>query len=156
MKARTATLRVWLPTLFTAALVSIAVSPSSENDDKNRKPSVSIKANPAMGFAPMRVVMTADIKGGADDYAEFYCATVEWDVIALDGKGDGNKSEQRLECDPYEPGKSEIKRRYVREQIFRFPGEYTIRFNLKQKDKVVGGGRTSLRVRGGLGDGLQP
>jgi len=156
MKARTATLRVWLPTLFTAALVSIAVSPSSENDDKNRKPSVSIKTNPAMGFAPMRVVMTADIKGGADDYAEFYCATVEWDIVALDGKGDGNKSEQRLECDPYEPGKSEIKRRYVREQIFRFPGEYTIRFNLKQKDKVVGGGRTSLRVRGGLGDGLQP
>lgn len=155
MKARTATLRVCLPTLFTAALVSIAVSPSSENDDKNRKPTVSIKVNPAIGFAPMRVVMTADIKGGADDYAEFYCATVEWDVVALDGKGDGNKSEQRLECDPYEPGKSEIKRRYIREQVFRFPGEYTVRFNLKQKDKVVGGGRTSLRVRGGLGDGLQ-
>jgi hypothetical protein len=153
MRARTATLRLWLPALFTAALISIAVSPSSA-EDKNGRPSISVKANPAMGFAPMRVVVTVDLKGGSDDYAEFYCATVEWDIVALDGKGDGNKSEQRLECDPYEPGKSEIKRRYVREQIFRFPGEYTIRFSLKQKDKVVGGGRTSLRVRGGLGDGL--
>ena len=155
MEARSATVPVWLPALFTAALISVAVSPSIALDDKNARPSVSIKANPAIGFAPMRVVMTVDIKGGADDYAEFYCATIEWDIVSLDGKGDGNKSEQRLECDPYEPGKSEIKRRYVREQIFRFPGEYTIRFNLKQKDRVVGGGRTSLRVRGGLGDGLQ-
>src|SRR5262245_48173473 len=121
MKARSATLRVWLPALVTAALISIAVSPSGATEDKTGRPSVSIKANPAMGFAPMRVVMTADLKGGADDYAEFYCATIEWDIIALDGRGDGNKSEQRLECDPYEPGKSEIKRRYVREQIFKFP-----------------------------------
>jgi hypothetical protein len=133
MRARTATLRVWLPALFTAALISIAASPSGA-EDKNGRPSISVKANPAMGFAPMRVVVTVDLKGGSDDYAEFYCATVEWDIVSLDGKGD--------------------KRRYVREQIFRFPGEYTIRFSLKQKDKVVGGGRTSLRVRGGLGDGL--
>jgi hypothetical protein len=153
MKARTATVRAWLPALFTAVLISIAVSPSRAADDKNGKPSISVKANPAIGFAPLRVVVTVDLKGGANDYADFYCATVEWDIVALDGRGDGNKSEQRLECDPYEPGKSEIKRRYVREQIFKFPGEYTIRFSLKQKDRVVGGGRTSLRIRGGLGDG---
>lgn len=154
MKARTATLRAWMPALVSAAFLSIALSPSAESDDKKGKPSVSIKASPAMGFAPLRVVMTADIKGGPDDYEEFYCAAVEWDIISLDGRGDGNKSEQRLECDPYEAGKSEIKRRYIREQIFKYPGEYTIRFSLKQKNKVVGGGRTSLRVRGGLGDGI--
>jgi hypothetical protein len=155
MKARTATLRVWLPALVSAVFLSLAVSPHSESEGKNGKPTVSIKASPAMGFAPLRVVVTADIKGGPNDYEEFYCATVEWDIVSLDGKGDGNKSEQRLECDPYEAGKSEIKRRYIREQIFKFPGEYTIRFSLKQKNKVVGGGRTSLRVRGGLGDGTR-
>jgi hypothetical protein len=154
MNARTAALRVWMPALTSAAFLSIALAPSAELDDKKGKPSVSIKASPAMGFAPLRVVMTADIKGGPDDYEEFYCATVEWDIISLDGRGDGNKSEQKLECDPYEAGKSEIKRRYIREQIFKYPGEYTIRFSLKQKNKVVGGGRTSLRVRGGLGDGI--
>lgn len=154
MKARTATLRGWMPALTAATFLSLALAPSAEPDDKKGKPSISIKASPAMGFAPLRVVMSADVKGGADDYEEFYCATVEWDIISLDGRGDGNKSEQRLECDPYEPGKSEIKRRYIREQIFKYPGEYTIRFSLKQKNKVVGGGRTSLRVRGGLGDGI--
>jgi hypothetical protein len=152
MKVRTAKLRVWLPVVLLAPIASAGLAPSSASDDKD-KPSVSLKASPNTGFAPMRVVITAELKGGRDDYEQFYCAAVEWDIVSLDGRGDGNKSEQKLECEPYQPGKSEIKRRYVREQIFRFSGEYNIRFNLKQKDKVVGGGRTSVRVRGGLGDG---
>jgi hypothetical protein len=146
MKARRVVLSV--------AIVSLGVSPAPI-DSKEAKPAVSLKANPNVGFAPMRVVMTADIKGGPDDYEEFYCPTIEWDVVSVDGRGDGNKSEQKLECDPYEPGKSEIKRRYVREHVFRFQGEYNIRFNLKQKNKVVGGARTFIKIRGGLGDGGQ-
>jgi hypothetical protein len=59
------------------------------------------------------------------------------------------KSEQKLDCDPYEAGKSEIKRRFIREQTLKIGGEYNIRFNIKQNGKVVGGGRTSVRVRGG-------
>ena len=68
-----------------------------------------------MGFAPFRVVLTADVKGGPDDYEQYYCATIEWDM------GDGNRAEQSADCDPYEAGKSQIKRRYVREQVFDTP-----------------------------------
>ena len=155
MKARAAKLRVWLPAVLSAAIASIGLSSvtSTSEGSKENKPSVSVKASPNVGFAPMRVIITAEIKGGPDDYEEFYCAAVEWDIVSLDGKGDGSKSEQKLECDPYEPGKSEIKRRYVREQVFKYSGEYNIKFNLKQKNKVVGGGRTSIKVRAGLGDG---
>ena len=82
----------------TAALAVVGVTASG----KDSKPSIAVKAAPAVGFAPMRIVLTADVNGGPDDYEEFYCATVEWDM------GDGNKSEQKADCDPYEPGKSLI------------------------------------------------
>jgi hypothetical protein len=116
-------------------------------DAKDDKPSISLKASPAVGFAPVRIVLTADLRGGADDYEEFYCATIEWDM------GDGNKSEQRPDCDPYEPGKSQIRRHFVKDQTFNIPGNFRIQFILKQKDKIVGVGRTTIRVQPGLRDG---
>ena len=111
------------------------------------KPKVTLKANPAMGFAPTRVFLTAEIKGGSDDYADFYCPTIEWVW------GDDTKAESKVDCDPYEPGKSEIKRRYVFDRIFQTAGNFRVQFRLKQKDKVVGSGSTSVTIRPGIRDG---
>ncbi len=111
------------------------------------KPSLSLKASPSMGFAPARVVLTAELKGGANDYQDFYCASVEWDW------GDGTKSVNTLDCDPFEAGKSEIDRRHVVTHVFDVPGEFQVEFRLKQKNKVVGMARTSVRIRPGLRDG---
>ena len=142
-----------LPVALGVGILAMGATPVDSTDRvPDAKPSVSVKAAPAVGFAPMRVVLTAELKGGQNDYEEFYCATVEWDITSVNGMGDGNKSEQKLECDPYEPGKSEIKRRFVREQIFKSSGEYRIKFNLKQKNKIVGAAGTTIRVREGLGD----
>jgi hypothetical protein len=153
MRNRSSLLRRSLPAALGALILTMgAASVNTTDAIPDERPSVSVKASPAVGFAPMRVVLTAELKGGQNDFEEFYCATVEWDITSVNGLGDGNKSEQRLECDPYEAGKSEIKRRFVREQIFKTSGEYRIKFNLKQKNKVVGGAGTTIRVREGLGD----
>ena len=111
------------------------------------KPSVSVKANPSVGFAPTRVILTAELKGGVDDYPEYYCPAVEWQW------GDDTRSESKIDCEPYEAGKSEIKRRYVFDRVFQTPGDYRVEFRLKQKDKVVGIGSTTVRIRPGLRDG---
>ena len=111
------------------------------------KPSISVRANPATGFAPMRVVLTAELKGGVDDYADFYCPSVEWNW------GDDTRAESKTDCDPYEAGKSEIKRRYIIDRRFETPGNYRVEFRIKQKDKVVGGGSTTVTVRPGVRDG---
>jgi hypothetical protein len=116
------------------------------NSDKT-KPSVSVKANPSVGFAPTRVVLTAELKGGLDDYPEYYCPAVEWQW------GDDTRAESKSDCEPYEAGKSEIKRRYVFDRVFQTPGDYRVEFRLKQKDKVVGIGSTTVRIRPGLRDG---
>jgi hypothetical protein len=149
--------------LLSLSIVGTAVSTSAFAPleiEQNKKPSINVKANPPVGFSPLRVVVTAELRGGANDYEDFYCASVEWDW------GDDTKSENKADCDPYEPGKTEIKRRYVQEHTFRAmsdrlvdPGgnmpqtiQYRVRFTLKQKNKTVGSGQTTVEVRpGGIG-----
>jgi hypothetical protein len=148
-------------------VVVVAAAASSAHTpvalEQNKKPSISLKANPPVGFAPLRVVVTAELKGGDNDFRDFYCASVEWDW------GDDTKSENTIDCDPYEPGKSEIKRRYVMEHTFRAQTlgggavspldpsgggqppsmQYRVRFSLKQKNRTVGSGQTTVEIRGG-------
>jgi hypothetical protein len=73
---------------------------------KPKKPSISIKANPNVSFSPARIVFVAELRGGSDDFEEFYCATVEWEW------GDGTESENTVDCEPYEAGKSKIQRHF--------------------------------------------
>jgi hypothetical protein len=150
----------WITVTF-VAVAAAALSASSPAPEQNKKPSISLKANPPVGFAPLRVVVTAELKGGDNDYQDFYCASVEWDW------GDDTKSENKIDCDPYEPGTSEIKRRYVMEHTFRSQSvglssvdpsgnpnpsiQYRVRFSLKQKNKTVGSGQTTVEIRQGIG-----
>ncbi len=131
-----------VPILLCAGVLAAS---SAASADKNR-PSVSLKASPQMGFAPARVVLTAELKGGVNDYEDFYCASIEWDW------GDGTKSVNQADCDPFEAGKSEIVRRHVVTHVFELPGDFNVEFRLKQKNKVVATARTSVRIRAGLRD----
>ena len=131
-----------------AAAVTLAGAVGVAGDDKNNpKPSVSLKASPQVGFSPLRVVLTAELKGGANDFQEFYCPAIEWFW------DDDTKSESQGDCEPYEPGKSEIKRRYTIDRVFNTAGEFRVEFRLKQRGKTVGMGKTSVRVRPGIRDG---
>src|SRR5215210_49834 len=129
--------------MFAVVVVVLTAVTMSALGDKS-KPSVSVRANPATGFAPTRVVLTAELKGGVDDYAEYYCPAIEW------AWGDDTRAESKLDCDPYEAGKSEIKRRYVFDRVFQSPGEFRVEFKMKQNGKVVGIGSTVVRIRPGL------
>ena len=112
----------------------VGATHQEESDDEkdSEKPSLSIRASPRVTFSPARIFLVVEVKGGADDYKDFYCPTVEWDW------GDGTRSQATYDCKPYEPGGSEIKRHHAVEHLFRQPGRYQVQFSLKQKDKVVG------------------
>ena len=114
--------------------------------DDNKKPSVTLKATPPLGFAPLKVRAVVDLKGGANDYADFYCANVEWDWA------DGTTSGSSEDCEPYEAGKSTIQRRFTAEHTFREGGEYEIAFRLKQKSRIVAYSKGTVRVRSGIDD----
>jgi hypothetical protein len=133
-------------TLVAAAVLGLTsdamVDAQRENDGK--KPSLAFRATPPVGFSPLRVRVVVDLKGGADDYADFYCASVEWDWA------DGTVSEASEDCDPYQPGKSTIRRRFTAEHTYRQAGQYQIYFRLKQKGRVVGAGNGTVQVRAGV------
>ena len=133
-------------TALAAVLIATAVVTAAQRDGADKRPSLSLKATPPAGFAPLRVHLVVDVKGGANDYAEFYCPTVQWD--------DGTISENSEDCDPYEAGKSSIKRRYSADHTFRLSGDYRVTFRLKQKDKVISSTTATMTVRPGANEGF--
>lgn len=112
--------------------------------ERDKKPSVSLRASPAVAFAPARIRLTAELRGGSDDFEELYCPKIEWEW------GDGTTSSAEADCAPYEAGKSEIRRRYTVEHIYRTPGGYRIQFRLKKGTRVNGFAQATVQVRAGL------
>lgn len=129
-----------------AAFLCCADSLGAQRDTDDKKPSLSLKATPPLGFSPLRVRVVVDVRGGTNDYADFYCAATEWDW------GDGTISEMSGDCDPYEARKSSIRRRYSAEHIFRQAGGYKMVFRLKQKTKTVASANATIQVRAGSGE----
>lgn len=125
----------------------VAAEPQKHDKDQasDKRPRVLLKAQPVIAMAPARVVLTAELQGGPNDFEDYYCPTVEWDW------GDGTESANTSDCAPYESGKSEIKRRFTVEHVFR-AGMYRVTFRLKRRDKVVGLSTVNIQVRPGLRD----
>jgi hypothetical protein len=136
--------RVCTITLLVALSGSVGAVRAQTKNEESRRPRLTLRATPNLGVAPARVVLTAELVGGANDFEEYYCPTVEWDW------DDDTRSEQTSDCEPYESGKSEIRRRFTVEHIFRRPGEYRLSMRLKQRDKIVGAATTNISIRPGI------
>jgi hypothetical protein len=132
--------------MSTAAIVTAQKNDQNKDNVKQpeaRRPKISLRAQPPIGVSPFRVVLTGELQGGADDFEEYYCPTIEW------AWGDDTTSESTLDCEPYEAGKSQIKRRFTVEHLFRRPGLYKVYFHLKRKDKLVASASTTIQVQPG-------
>jgi len=130
-----------------ATVAGAADDKDNKNKDSDKRPKLTLKAQPLVSMSPSKVTFRAELSGGSNDFEEYYCPTVEWDW------GDGTHSEMTSDCDPYERGKSEIRRRYSVEHTFR-GGAYQITFRLKRRDKVVASTTASIQVQAGV-DELQ-
>ncbi len=129
--------------MMMAALAAAAfpLAPGLDAQEKPKRPKLSVRASPMMVFTPATLTLTAELKGGDDDFEEYYCGDVEWDW------DDGTRSESSDDCEPYEAGKSEIRRRFSVQHRYNLPGVYDVQFRLKQRGKVVTAARTKVTVR---------
>lgn len=118
---------------------------SKEQDAK--RPKMTLRVRPQVVIAPASVTLTAELTGGADDFEEYYCASVEWEW------GDDTRSESTTDCEPYEAGKSQIKRRFTTQHQFRRAGTYKVYIHLKNKDRVVGSAMATVQVQPGVQSG---
>ncbi|HEY2906071.1 MAG TPA: hypothetical protein VGJ29_09235 [Vicinamibacterales bacterium] len=133
-----------------ALVASVTLAAAPQKDDKDtrdetKRPKVALKATPIVSIAPSRVVLTAELVGGANDYEDYYCPTVEWDW------GDGTHSESTIDCEPYQPGRTEIKRRFTVEHVFR-AGNYRVMFRMKRRDRPIATATANIQVRPGIRD----
>ena len=116
---------------------------SQKGGQDNKRPRLNLRAQPPIAISPARIVLTAELVGGANDFEEYYCPTIQWDW------GDGTTSEASTDCPPYEEGKTEIKRRFTVEHIFRRPGGYKVYFRMKHNTKDVAAASTIVQVQPG-------
>jgi hypothetical protein len=133
-------------------LVATLFAASAQRDNRNgrdsdsRRPKLTLKAQPTVAIGPARIFLQAELSGGANDFEDYYCPTVSWDW------GDGTESESTSDCEPYQPGKTEIKRRFTVEHVFR-AGSHQIVFRLKRNDKVLTSASVSIQIQPGGPDG---
>src|SRR5438876_8888615 len=127
--------------LAASAVLLNAAQKTDPKETSEPRPQLSLKAQPMIAISPARVVLTAELLGGSNDYEEYYCPTVVW------AWGDGTESENSTDCAPYEAGKSEIKRRFTVEHVFRRADVYRITFRLKRHDKAVGFATVNVQIR---------
>jgi hypothetical protein len=126
-----------------AAVSVVAQTPEGKSKSEPKRPSLSVKATPGTGMVPVRIMVAAELKGGDDDFQPYYCPTIEWSW------GDGTASEETKDCEPYEAGKSLIRRRYTVSHNYKRPGAYRIAFRLKNGNKVLAASATVVRLLGG-------
>ena len=154
-RARWTSLRAWGRALPIVCVVLVgAGAPLAFQDDKGdnkgkkdaKRASLSLKANPPIAFSPANIVVTAELKGGSDTDDELYCPSLEWDW------GDGTKSEANADCEPFEAGKSSIKRRFTASHTYNMADNYRVLLRLRRGSKTIVGGNTSIQVKPGFRD----
>jgi hypothetical protein len=150
MKSRRHLIGALITSAMLAGAVAVAARPQDKGSrdkekDQDKRPRLTLTARPPLGMAPQKVSLTAELIGGPNDAEDFYCPSIEWDW------GDGTMSESTVDCEPYEPGKSEIKRRWTVDHVFR-AGYYHVVLRLKKRDKAITQATVIVEVRPGLRD----
>ena len=129
--------------LLAGALVLAVMSLPAATGAQDEHPELRLRGRPEVSFAPSEISFVGLLRGGPDDHEDFYCLSAEWDW------DDGTKSESIFDCEPYEPGVSEIRRRFSRRHTFELGGRYEVRLNLKRRDDVVQAERVQIVIQGG-------
>lgn len=128
--------------LLLSGVASLWAQADAPKPREPKRPQLGLKATPGTGIVPVRISATAEFKGGDDDFQEYYCPTIEWIW------GDGTVSESSNDCEPYEAGKSQIRRRYTASHAYKLGGAFRVTFRLKNKEKVVTSTTTQIRLLG--------
>jgi len=134
--------------LVAALCVASPVLASGGGDEtkekKGKRPALEVRATPRFAFSPADIMLTAELKGG-DDVEELYCPEIEWEF------GDGDKSIQEADCDPWTPT-TKLDRRFTVHHVFKFAGNYLVRVTLSKSGKTIMTQTMQMTVRAGLGD----
>lgn len=127
------------------AVPAFAGDDAKDKDKKAKRPGLELRSTPRFSFSPAQIMFTAELKGG-DDGEELYCPEVEWEW------GDGSRSVEEGDCDPWTPGTTKLERRYTAHHLYQYAGLYQVRVTLRKSGKNLAIQTLSVTIRAGLGD----
>jgi hypothetical protein len=137
-------------TAVIGTLLSIQLLADQKDKDKDKedtkRASLVIKTSPVVAFSPARIVASAELRGGSDSDEELYCPELEWDW------DDGTRSSAEQDCEPFEPGKSTISRRWTSTHTYTTAGNYRVMLRLKRGNKSVLAGNATVQIKPGVRD----
>jgi hypothetical protein len=119
-------------------LAALMLARSLDGAEKQKGPSLSLRAAPRVAAAPVSVLFTAEVQGGAD--ADVYCPTLEWEW------GDGSKGSAGGDCPPYVAGETEVQRLFEAEHEYRQKGQPTVTLRITKDGKPLAVTRVDLRI----------
>lgn len=132
-------------TLAIAALLLMVTEQSYTNSSEQQdteRPSLSLRVRPELNSGRRGLVRASlEIRGGSDNYEEFYCPALEWDW------GDDTISEAKRDCAPYETDKSSIERWFRAQHTYHESGVFKVTLRLKKRDRVVGLASSNIQIR---------
>ena len=135
------------PLTFVVVCVVLSIAASNKDRKDNGRAILSLRATPAMAFAPARITLSAQLKGDVGDKEDLYCPTVEWDW------GDGTISQSSNDCEPFQPNKSDIQKSFTTQHVYKTGGEFEVRILLKKAERIVALGAASLNISRALNEG---
>jgi phage baseplate assembly protein gpV len=106
-----------------------------------KRPRLDLRASPRMAFPPVSVLVVAELVGGGE-HEDYYCPGLEWDW------GDGNRSAQESDCDPFENGTA-LERRFSARHAYHAAGSYSVTLTLRRASRTVAVARVPVLVHGG-------
>lgn len=121
--------RLWL-TAFALACASDSLALSAD-----------LRHRPMVAFAPVNVVFILHLSG---DREQMYCPGLEWDF------GDGSKSGQESDCEPYSP-EVEVQTRHTAQHAYGGGGEYNVKVRGSKAGKTLFVAGTVVTVHSGIG-----
>jgi hypothetical protein len=131
-------------TLVIALLLFIVNEQShtrTNEQQSTERPSLSLRVRSESNSRRGLVRASLEIRGGSDNYEEFYCPALEWDW------GDDTFSEAKRDCEPYEADKSMIKRWFRGQHTYHESGVFKVTLRLKKRGQVVGLATSNVQIQ---------
>ncbi len=124
------------------AILSCAGLALAGDGSKAKRPQLELRASPRVAFVPVEILLTGQLKGGADQ-EEFYCPALEWQW------GDGTRSVHESDCAPFQSG-TELERFFSARHAYVRPGVYQVRLTLRRASRAVAVAWADIAVHGNV------
>jgi hypothetical protein len=120
------------------AILALVALPPLGAAEKEKGPSVALRALPRVAVAPATIQFSVEIQGGKDE--DVHCVSLQWEW------GDGSKGSTDGECPEYVAGETKVERFFEAEHEYRRQGRPAVRVRVMKDGKMLATNTVSVVI----------